>query len=478
VAGFAVLVPSMAYTGVLMTENAFYPLFVVALLAITRALERPSAGRQLAVFAAIAVLTLVRVQGAALLAAYAGAMVLRYAFARRGSRGPALREFGLSWALLAACLLLVPVWAVASDSGPLDWLGIYSGALAGVAAAEIPGWLAYHLGDVALYSGVVPAAATTVLAVRAFGRNASERTRLFAAVFLPAFAATLAIVVAVSAGVDVDGREVLNERYLFYVAPLLLIGLALWIEEGLPRPRPTAIVVALALVALAASIPFDRLSYNVNHQALGSVLWVVLGLPAVVTAVVVAVLTGACAVLWLRARPATSSRLWIPVVVSCLFVGGLAVGAMASSSRQSEDLGIGRGPGWIDQAVPAGETVVVLWREPKPGDRLRALASRVVMLNEFFNASVGTVYNVGGTNPTHNWLETVPVRVASDGRAVDGNGAAVRARYALALCDAGVVGTEVERDEATGAVLYRLPDVVRMRPGGEPCFGRYGRPAT
>src|SRR5262249_4378713 len=47
------LIPSMAYTGLLLTENAFYPLFLLALLAIVRVLEHPTAGRQLAALAAI-----------------------------------------------------------------------------------------------------------------------------------------------------------------------------------------------------------------------------------------------------------------------------------------------------------------------------------------------------------------------------------------------------------------------------------------
>ena len=38
----AVAVPSMLYTGTLMTENAFYPLFLLAALALVLWLERPT----------------------------------------------------------------------------------------------------------------------------------------------------------------------------------------------------------------------------------------------------------------------------------------------------------------------------------------------------------------------------------------------------------------------------------------------------
>ena len=44
----------------------------------------------------------------------------------------------------------------------------------------------------------------------------------------------------VSSTFDVDGGESINERYVFVLVPLLFVGLALWIESGLPRPRPWA----------------------------------------------------------------------------------------------------------------------------------------------------------------------------------------------------------------------------------------------
>ena len=46
VAALAVLIPSMLYTSELMTENAFYPLFLVVCLALVATLERPTPRRQ------------------------------------------------------------------------------------------------------------------------------------------------------------------------------------------------------------------------------------------------------------------------------------------------------------------------------------------------------------------------------------------------------------------------------------------------
>src|SRR5207247_1128448 len=46
VAALTVAVPSMLYTGTLMTENVFYPLFLVVALALVAMLERPTPLRQ------------------------------------------------------------------------------------------------------------------------------------------------------------------------------------------------------------------------------------------------------------------------------------------------------------------------------------------------------------------------------------------------------------------------------------------------
>ena len=51
-APLAVALPSLAYTGTLMTENAFYPVFLLAAWALVRALERPTVVRQAVLLAA------------------------------------------------------------------------------------------------------------------------------------------------------------------------------------------------------------------------------------------------------------------------------------------------------------------------------------------------------------------------------------------------------------------------------------------
>ena len=63
VAAATVLVPSMSYTGLLMTENACYPAFLLAVLFIARALRSPSMLNQALALLGLGLVSLTRIQG-------------------------------------------------------------------------------------------------------------------------------------------------------------------------------------------------------------------------------------------------------------------------------------------------------------------------------------------------------------------------------------------------------------------------------
>jgi hypothetical protein len=474
VAAFAVLVPSMAYTNVLMTENAFYPAFLAAAWAIARTLERPSVARQAYALAAIGLLTLIRVQGVAMMLAYAGAVALHTRLSVSPmDRRAALRRFAPSVYALGVMVLTLPLVAVASGAGMLGWLGAYSGSFGGLHPLELPGWFVVHVADLALYVAVAPFAATVVLCWLGLRRVSAEPVRLFTAIVVPTCAAMLTVVAVISASVDVRGHDVLNERYLFYVVPLLLVGLALWIEQGLLRPARVAVPVAVGATLLAALIPFDWLSYNANFQALALLPWVVLDLSPVLVGCIVGVVMCAFALLWLRVGSQGVGRLWVAQAWVYVLVGFFAVGASIAASDTSQRLGVGEHATWIDDATPAGSSVTVLWRRRTDG--LGSFGTRVVMLNEFFNRRVGRVVSVDGSGDTDAWLTVAKGRRTSEGVVVDANDAPVRATYVLALCSMGVNGTPIASDRATGAVLYRVDGAIRIAAREHRCFGLYGR---
>ena len=94
VAVLTVLVPSMLYTGMLMTENAFYPLFLVVALLLVLTLERPTPARQLSLLVLCGIAFETRAQAVALVAAAATAPLLLAAIERQGLRRT-LRRFGV-----------------------------------------------------------------------------------------------------------------------------------------------------------------------------------------------------------------------------------------------------------------------------------------------------------------------------------------------------------------------------------------------
>src|SRR5919198_5934993 len=72
----SVAVPSMLYSGTLMTENAFYPLFLATALALVLVLERPTLARSGGVIALLVLAFLTRAQAVALLPAILTAPIL------------------------------------------------------------------------------------------------------------------------------------------------------------------------------------------------------------------------------------------------------------------------------------------------------------------------------------------------------------------------------------------------------------------
>ena len=147
--------------------------------------------------------------------------------------------------------------------------------------------LLYQTGDLILYAAVLPALAAAVMVGIGFSRRAAEPERLYAAVALPSVLAVLGSGVAVSSTYGIDGSTGLNERYVFSVVPLLLLGLALWIHAGLPRPRwalPLVVIVAL----VPALLPWDALEVDASLYAQSLAPWVALPLGRIGTGIVVA----------------------------------------------------------------------------------------------------------------------------------------------------------------------------------------------
>jgi len=236
-AAAAVAAPALLYSSYLMSEALAYPVFLLAVAVLVRALERPSS-RWDALALAVSLLAVgTRSQFVALPLLFA-------LLALRHPRRHALALGGLVAGGLAA--LLVGSTLLGSYSGlglvEVDVLGILRWA--GLTATLIPygaGWL------------VVPGALVGLALLALRPRTGAEAA--FARLTLGLAAAFLLQAGLIAA--DESARPL--ERYVIYLAPLLVIAFFAYAERGAPHRRAYG-ALALALGFAAWLIPFSTLA--------------------------------------------------------------------------------------------------------------------------------------------------------------------------------------------------------------------------
>ena len=463
-AALSVALPSLAYVGTLMTENVFYPLFLWLALALVLALERPTVVRQLVVLALCGVAFETRAQTVALVAAVATAPLL-LAWIERG-RPRRLTVWAPLYGVLVGAAALVAIVELARGHSPAAALGNYSvTSSGGYRPWPVVEWLVLHVAELDLYLWILPFAALIVLVANA--RHLDARLRAYAAA-----AAALSVWLVLEVGVFASRYSLrIEERNLFYLAPLCLIALFAWIERGQPRPPRAAVVAAGLAAALPGAIPFlGLLDITAQSDTLGFQPWWFLGdawagRGSVAVAAVLVSLALAGAFLWLPRRLA-------PLLPGLVAAGFLATWLplelwthsfpRLASSAYAQGVGVPQ-KSWIDRAVGRDAHVAVLWTGGN------ALA---VWENEFWNRSVDAVYDL--TTPLGGDMPSTPVSVEhSTGVLRLPGGGTITQPYVLTHTGNELVGTVVARDAAKGIVLYRVQRPVRST---ESITGLYPEP--
>ncbi len=456
----AVAVPSLAYTGTVMTENVFYPLFLVFALVLVLVLERPAALRIALLLVLLVVACATRVQAVALAPAVLLAPLLLAVFERRSFRST-LSRFRLLYGVVAGLVLILLAGLLVAGRTPQDLLGAYSPVGdREYDLAEALRYVWWHLAELSLYVLVVPLAATIVLVGRAL--TLDERLQAF----LASTVALLACLLPVVATFASEFSDRIEERNLFYVAPLLCIALVAWVDRGSPRPRALAAGAAAAAAVLVVAIPFDRFltTSAITDTLMLLPLWSLrdrVGDDWVTPAAGALAVGLAAAFLLVPRRYAVA----LPLLVLGLWV--LAIrpiwwgthgferfsrGALFQGIRTADR-------DWVDRALPDGATAAFLWTGRT--DRL------TVNETEFFNRGVGPVYYV--TDPTPGGLPETRVRIdPRTGRVTLPGGAPVRDEYVLADSSFEPDGTRVAEDRGWGVTLWkvRTPLVSAVRIDG------------
>jgi glycosyltransferase involved in cell wall biosynthesis len=457
----ALAVPSLMYTGTLMTETVFYPLFACVALALVLTLERPTIQRQLVLLALCLLAFLTRSQAIILIPAVATAPLLLKWLDRRRLR--MLADFKALYGVLLVGIVAVLVVQLARGHSPYDVLGSYS--VTGH-ATYMPGqvlkWVLYHLSELDLYLGIVPFAALLLLTM--VGRSLDRPLRVFLAAALPLIGWLLLEVGAFASALSPR----IQERNLFYVAPLFLIALLAWIERGLPRPQRAAAIAAVVAAALPAALPYQRLidaSAESDTLALLPLWWLqetVVGLDTI--AVVVGAAAVVLGILFLTLSPRYAYVL--PVVVLLWF-------AFATERIERFDHGFPKASvgalyegiavpdrDWVDAAVGRNADVAFVFSGNDPTHHPNTLWE-----NEFYNRSIGPVYDL--KQPSMGGLPETKVTERSDGVLL-AHGAPVRHAYVLTEEAVPIAGDIVARDERKGMALRRTDGLLRIgyRVGG------------
>ena len=442
----AVLVPSLLYAGTLMTENAFYPLFVLVCLLLVVTLERPTLLRQLVVLAVIAVAYLTRAQAVVLVAAVAIAPVVLGLIGRDLRRQ--LRAFAATYVLLGGGALLALAATVARGRSPYTLLGAYRAATSSsYSFSEVAHYALWHAAELDLYLGVIPFAALLVLWLSP--RALPPAGRAFVAASLPI---VVLLVIEVAAFASRQSQRI-EERNMFYVAPFALTALVA-VGSKVPRGRWRYAVAAVVAALLPVVIPFDRFIttsavsdtfallpwwwVNDHYLSLGQIKWGVLA---------AGIAAGLVFLVW--------PRRYLPLLavpVAAYFV--ITTAAVQNGRHGIRIASVGslwagirvEHRDWIDRRVGRAADVSFLWDG--------RLEPHAVWMNEFFNRSVRTVYDLGG--PVPGGLPETHVQPRGDGTLVDDAGHVVRARYALTSDGTDLVGKVVGRDPKIGLNLVRV----------------------
>ena len=434
VAVLTLAVPSMVYTGTLMTETAFYPLFLACALALVMTLERPTLSRVVVLLALTMLAFLTRAQAIAIVPAILTAPL----FLGRSR----LREFLRLYAIVVAGGVLVLGWEGVHGRSPKAALGAYQVTTSThYSVASVLRWLVYHVGELDLYVGVAPFAALLFLLT-----TRERRSPLVAA----AVSMTAWLLVEVAAFASTQSQRV-EERNMFFVAPFFFVALCWWVERGLPRPRAAGVCAVIA-AALVGAVPYSGLiNGNATSDTLALLpLWTlqdtITTLDQVQSVVVGCAILIAVLLLLIPGRFA----IVLPSLVLVLYAAALwPIEANPHGGVQHASTGALYGGtsmpdrDWIDARLGRHARVAVLFDS-------RVMDKFTVWTNEFFNRSLRTVYDVAG--PTPGALPETPVHIDPE----TGRIAGIAEPYLLTTRSLQLDEPEVAADAAKGLAVYRI----------------------
>ena len=235
----SIAAPWNVLTAFVLTESAAYPIFVWTLLALHRSLVAPSARADVLALAALTLAFFTRTQFVVLALAFPLAVL-----AADGRRVLRRRLLLAAYAVASVAALIL-----AATGGVDRVLGSYA-----VTATEgrILSWRVFeqagaHLDLVGIAIGLLPLLVGGAWLVSSVRRREPYGTLAVT---------TIVLLTLATSSYDVRFGDVVRDRYVFYLAPLLFIALALGLRDGfsVAALAATTAFVALACVVLAVLV--------------------------------------------------------------------------------------------------------------------------------------------------------------------------------------------------------------------------------
>jgi hypothetical protein len=450
-AALTLATPVLAYSGLVMTEVLFYPLLVTAAWAGAAAIARPTRHNQLLLLLAFVAVCATRIQAIVLVPALVTAALLDAWLAR--SWGRLRRQVP---AAVGICVLLAgwAVWRLATGGGALGGYDVVASTSYSVGAATR--FVLYHGASLLILCGLFPLAAVGVKLVEALRRGEQdESVRAYLAV-----AASLSVWVVVEVGVFASRySDRIVERNLIGLAPVLFIGLVLWLARGPEGGWVVRGAVAAAALAVLLLLPV-RTYVNVYgmHDAL-----------TLIPMFKLSTLTSLSTMAWVYRAVAVAAAVvfafvprrglqWVPFALIVALVAASVVSSrfVVDEAQAQQRAFLANDPSWADHA--GGTRIAYLYDgEPSwPG----------VWETVFFNTKIDRVYNLN--------VATVPgplpqdeVTVRPDGMVVGPPPDQAPARYAVVSNWIRLHGDrrgEVIQQglNQTGLVLWKLEQPLRL----------------
>ena len=468
-AGLVLLMPSLLYTGMLMTENAFFPAMVTASFLISLCLERPTVVRQALVLAAIAGTCLIRPQGLVLVGVYGLALVLKFVFDLRSPEEPGGRRLlaGLRrYIPTAAAVLLAGVGYLIYTSARGQGIEAVLGAYGGVVKVEYDwaaarSWVVDHFAEIGFSVGLIPVSALILMLGLAFwGRTSSAAERAFVAVAASAF-----VLIVIEVGIYASRFALrIEERNMFSVAPLCFLALCLWLSRGLPRPILLTAVAAVIPPALLLTLHLPTLlNIGILSDTFGLVPLMRAsdlladhgGWDRVDQLMQAGGVAGALAFALL---PRRIGAVTLPLLVAGFLV--VSSYSILGTIREHADATLALigspNPSWIDAEIGTDEQAAILYG----GTADLFTEAQTLWQNEFWNRSAGPVYNIGPPDPAAQYANTASLDYLT-GQIVAAPGVPEpRTEYVVAPTTVGLRGSVVAR--AGNLVLYRTRSPIRL----------------